>query len=136
MIKTCSKCKQDKDIEQFNKKKASKDGHDSMCKQCQHKYDEARKDKRREYNRIYSSKYYEDNKEHLKEKQREYYQNNKEHYYEYEKERSKRPERIEYTNKRNIKYRQENIEKLREWDRQRHEQNKLSRNFQQQLVWR
>lgn len=129
MIKTCSKCKQDKDIEQFNKKKASKDGHDSMCKQCQHKYDEARKDKRREYHRIYSSKYYEDNKEHLKEKQREYYQNNKEHYYEYEKERNKRPERIEYTNKRNIKYRQENIEKLREWDKQRHEQNKLSRNF-------
>lgn len=129
MLKTCSKCKQEKDIEQFNKKKASKDGHDSMCKQCQHEYDEARKEKRKEYRKNYGPKYYENHKEYLKEKQRQYYQNNKEHYYEYEKERSKRPERIEYTNKHNIKYRQENIEKLRELDRQRHEQNKFSRNF-------
>ena len=74
MTKTCSKCKQDKDIEQFNKKKASKDGHDSVCKHCQHLYDEARKDKKKEYNKIYNSKYYESNKEYLKEKQRKYYQ--------------------------------------------------------------
>lgn len=129
MLKACSKCKQEKYIEQFNKKKASKDGYDSICKQCQHEYDEARKDKKKEYNKIYSPKYYEEHKEYLKIKQREYYQNNKEHYYEYEKERSKRPERIEYTNKQNIKYRQENLEKLRKWDKQRHEQNKLNHNF-------
>ena len=81
------------------------------------------------YYKIYNPKYYESNKEYLKEKQRKYYQSNKEHYYEYEKERSKRPERIEYTNKHNIKYRQENLEKIRKWDKQRHEQNKLNRNF-------
>lgn len=129
MLKICSKCKQEKDIEQFNKKRTSKDGHDSMCKQCQHEYDMARKEKKKEYNKNYSLKYYENNKEYLKEYQRNYYQNNKEHYYEYEKERSKKPERIEYNNKRNIRYRQENIEKLKEYDRQRHEQNKLNRNF-------
>lgn len=129
MPKICSKCKQEKELEQFNRKKASKDGHDSICKDCQHIYDEARKDKKKEYNKIYNSKYYESNKEYLKEKQRKYYQSNKEHYYEYEKERSKRPERIEYTNKHNIKYRQENLEKIRKWDKQRHEQNKLNRNF-------
>nr|CAI9751344.1 endonuclease VII [uncultured phage]CAI9752228.1 endonuclease VII [uncultured phage] len=132
-LKICSKCKQEKDIEQFNKKKASKDGHDSICKACQHEYDKARKDKKKEYNKTYGPKYYEEHKEYLKTKQRQYYQNNIEHYYEYEKERSKRPERIEYTNKRNIRYRQENLEKLRKWDRQRHEQNKLNRNFSQAI---
>lgn len=39
MIKICSKCKQEKDIELFNKRKSSKDEHDSMCKECQRQYD-------------------------------------------------------------------------------------------------
>lgn len=39
MNKTCRVCKQEKDIEQYNKKKTSKDGHDSMCKECQRQYD-------------------------------------------------------------------------------------------------
>ena len=130
-IKICRECKLEKDIEQFNRKKSSKDGHDTMCKECQKQYDIARKNdpKRIEYRRTYQKNYYQKNSEELKERQKEYYQNNKEHYYEYEKERNKRPERIEYNHKQNIKYRQENIEKLREWDRQRHKQNKLNRNF-------
>lgn len=94
MNKTCRVCKQEKDIELFNKKKSSKDGHDSMCKECQRQYDISRRNnpKRKEYCKDYNKKYY---------------QNNKEYFYEYEKERSKRPERIEYTNKRrkNIAYR-------------------------------
>lgn len=131
MIKICSKCKQEKDIELFNKRKSSKDGHDSMCKECQRQYDINRRNnpKRQEYCKNYNKKYYQNNSEYLKEYQKSFYQSNKEYYNSYEKERSKRPERIEYTKQHNKIYRQENIEKLREWDRQRHEQNKLSRNF-------
>lgn len=131
MTKICSKCKQEKDIEQFCKHKNNKDGRSTYCRECQRQYDINRRNnpERIAYNKNYNKKYYQDNKEYLKECQRKYYQDNKEHYYEYEKERSKRPERIEYTNQHNRKYRQENLEKLREWDKQRHEQNKLSRNF-------
>lgn len=131
MVKICRECKQEKDIEQFNRKKQSKDGHDSLCKECQKQYDINRRKnpKRVEYCKNYNKKYYQDNNEHLKEYQRHYYQDNKEHYYEYEKERGKRPERIEYTNQHNKKYRQENLERLREWDKQRDRENKLNRNF-------
>lgn len=131
MVKICRECKQEKNIEQFNKKKQSKDGHDSLCKDCQKQYDiDRRKNpKRVEYCRSYNKKYYQDNSEHLKKYQRNYYQDNKEHYYEYEKERNQKSERIEYTNQYNKKYRQENLEKLRNFDRKRHEQNKLNRNF-------
>jgi superfamily II helicase len=34
MTKTCSKCKQEKDISQFNKNKRNKDGFQYFCKKC------------------------------------------------------------------------------------------------------
>lgn len=39
MLKVCSKCKQEKDIELFNRCKNSKDGYSSYCKECQRQYD-------------------------------------------------------------------------------------------------
>lgn len=34
-MKTCSKCKKNKNYSDFNKQSTSKDGHGSWCKQCQ-----------------------------------------------------------------------------------------------------
>ena len=33
-MKTCSKCKEEKSLEDFNKKTSNKDGHERYCKQC------------------------------------------------------------------------------------------------------
>jgi hypothetical protein len=35
IVKTCSKCKRAKRLEDFNKDKSSKDGHKSNCRDCQ-----------------------------------------------------------------------------------------------------
>lgn len=131
MLKICSKCKQEKDIEQFCKHKRNKDGRSTYCRECQRQYDINRRNnpKRVEYCKNYNKKYYQDNSEQLKERQRNYYQDNKEHYYEYEKERSKRLERVKYNKQYNKTYRQENLERLRKWDKQRNKENKLNRNF-------
>lgn len=105
MTKVCSKCKQEKDIEQFNKCKNSKDGYSYICKQCQHEYDEARKDKKKEYT-----------KQHSLEKREYYNKYNKEH----------REEKLKYNKEHNEKqkqycrdYRLKNIEKLQFYDRER-----------------
>jgi L-lysine 2,3-aminomutase len=39
MKKTCTKCKIDKNIDQFRKRSKSKDGHESSCKDCRRAYD-------------------------------------------------------------------------------------------------
>lgn len=41
-MKTCSKCKQEKPLEEFQKRKASKDGFTAACKQCLSEYDKQR----------------------------------------------------------------------------------------------
>lgn len=105
MLKLCSKCKQEKDIELFNHCKNSKDGYSYICKQCQHEYDEARKDKRKEYT-----------KQHSLEKREYYNKYNKEH----------REEKLKYNKEHNEKqkqycreYKLRNIEKLQLYDRER-----------------
>ena len=40
--KTCYKCKETLGIDKFNKRTASKDGHDNICKECQSKRDKER----------------------------------------------------------------------------------------------
>ena len=72
-MKICSKCKEEKDISSFNKKRASKDGHRAECKECQ---------------KISNKKYKTENREKLKDKNKEYYENNKERIKEYYKDYS------------------------------------------------
>lgn len=76
MMKTCTKCDKYKELEEFNRLRAAKDGRRSECKAC---------------HRTYSRKYYEEHKEHCLEtvktyrsknrdevlqKQREWYERN------------------------------------------------------------
>jgi len=84
-MKKCSKCGVEKDFSEFSKRQSS-------CKCCKKKYYEDNKERLREYNK----QYYEANKEEAK----QYRENNKEHYKEYHK-----------------KYRKSNKEKKKEYNK-------------------
>lgn len=43
-MKTCTKCKQEKPIDQFNKNASSKDKHASRCRQCEKLIKDNKKD--------------------------------------------------------------------------------------------
>lgn len=48
--KTCTKCHQDKDVENFNKRITNADGLDSWCCGCRKEYMTARENKKKEFN--------------------------------------------------------------------------------------
>ena len=50
-MKTCTKCKTEKDETEFSKDKNSKDGLDSRCKSCMREYQQT--DVRKEYQKAY-----------------------------------------------------------------------------------
>jgi hypothetical protein len=62
--KKCNKCGIEKSLEEFYKDKSKKDGYRASCKEC-------------------VKKYYQENKEHIKERDKKYYQENKEKVKEY-----------------------------------------------------
>ena len=67
-MKRCSTCKKDKELDQYNLKKASKDGYGNICKKCMN-----------EYNSLYNFKqYYLDNKEYILHESKTYREQNKE----------------------------------------------------------
>jgi hypothetical protein len=105
-MKSCSKCKLEKELTLFYKCSSSKDGYRSNCITCckqwkidnkekEFEYRLKNKDKRKEYdkNRIYdkekSVQYYLLNKESIISKSKEYYENNKESKLEYQKNYNK-----------------------------------------------
>jgi hypothetical protein len=94
-MKSCSKCKIEKEFTLFHKSSRNKCGYRSQCISCENEYKEVNKDKRREYdkNRIRdkekSINYYILNKERIISKSKEYYENNKESKLEYQKEYNK-----------------------------------------------
>ena len=62
-MKTCRKCRQEKDISEFNKDKSKKNGYKNICKNC---------------TKLVSIQYYLNNKEKLDNNNKLYYSNNKE----------------------------------------------------------
>jgi len=94
-MKSCSKCKENKEFISFHKSSRNKCGYRSQCISCENEYKEANKDKLKEYfkNRVYDSvskkEYYLLNKERIKDNYRKYYENNKESKLEYQKEYQK-----------------------------------------------
>jgi len=108
-MKTCSKCKIEKDYLFFNKDKGKKDGFHSKCRSCEKKYKQDNKEKIREKRKEYQKA----NKEYLKEYKKEWNQSNKENIKKYNKEyRQANKQKIKKYNKDN----KENIKKrLKEW---------------------
>lgn len=95
-MKNCTKCKKNKEKDQFNKKSRSKDGLRSSCRQCDLEYVAKNKIKKINYDRNrYKIKkeeikkaqieYYNKNKEKAKEKNNRWKSNNKERFDEYQK---------------------------------------------------
>lgn len=72
--KVCSKCKEEKEVCEFQKNSHSKDGYRSECSLCSKKQNESiPKEKLLSYNKNFREK----NREKINEKQKIYYQNNK-----------------------------------------------------------
>lgn len=68
MVKVCGKCKIEKDVSEFNKRKDTKDGFFNQCKTCRKEYYQANKDKINEQKK----EYYKANKEKKNEYANEY----------------------------------------------------------------
>jgi hypothetical protein len=92
-MKTCKKCKEEKELSEFYKDKRAKDDLFLYCKSCQKEY-------RKEYRK--------NNKEKIKEKKKEYYENNKEYFKELYKNN------IEYFKEKHKEYKEKNKEKIKE----------------------
>ena len=107
MTKICSKCGIEKSLDQFPKRKDSKDGLRTDCNEC---------------NRKQKKQYYEDNKEILIEKQRQYYEENKEIIL--EKQKQKYEDNREVILERNKNYSEIHKEEIKEYQQNYYEENK------------
>lgn len=141
--KVCSKCKIEKNVCEFGKKKTTKDGYQSRCRECRkietreykEKYPNKNKEKwvknkdmlsekyRKWYqkNPEYSKKWREKNKEKINKDKRERYSINKEKNREKEKER--RQKNRDVLIQKSKKYREENREKINESRRNKRKDN-------------
>lgn len=86
MTKTCSVCNEEKQTDQFQKRKASKDGLMPRCKECERKRSAKYRAKNGQQLRERHRKFYRQNREERLEKAKDYYENNKEKVSAYKKE--------------------------------------------------
>ena len=80
LMKKCSQCGSEKELELFNKDKSSKDGYRCNCKECSKRYRDENKEKSKEY-RIRNSesrREFDKNRKYDPIKKKEYYLLNKE----------------------------------------------------------
>jgi hypothetical protein len=111
MVKTCSKCKQNKPSEDFCKGRPE-------CKECQKAYYEQNAEKIKENRKVY----YKQNAEKIKEERKAYYEQNREKRIEYQKAYHKQnPEKIK---ERKKAYRKQNREKIKEREKAYRKQNR------------
>lgn len=97
--KKCSKCKIEKDISDFSKKVSGKNGYANTCKLCANEYGKKYYQNNKEEIKDINKEYYEAHKEKIKECNKEYRKNNKSQLKEYNKE-----------------YYQDNKERLKEYN--------------------
>jgi len=86
MEKICSKCGELKDVVEFGKVKANKDGYNGQCKICVAEYQKEHYENNKDEQSEKAKEYYQNNKEEILEKAKEYYGNNKEERRTYKKE--------------------------------------------------
>jgi len=68
--KACSRCKVVKPVNEFYKRKDSKDGRRNDCKECKDEYNKEYREDNKEHYKQYDKQYYQDNKEKKLEQQR------------------------------------------------------------------
>jgi 5-methylcytosine-specific restriction endonuclease McrA len=76
-MKICSKCKVDKDINEFHKNKSKKDGRATECKLCKRQQDIKYKKEHANYYKAYLKEYNQINKQELYEQKKKYIADNK-----------------------------------------------------------
>jgi len=114
LMKICTKCKEEKELINFSKRKDSKDGYKNQCKICfgiiKKKYYENNLEKILKYGKQYRN----DNSDKLKEK--DLIRNKNEYRKSYQKENGKNYwiKNKELLSIRNKKYREDNIEQIKE----------------------
>ena len=117
-MKTCSKCNLELHLEQFSKKRDSKDGYRSQCKACVKKYNQENKERIRARDK----KYYQEKKKVIKERAKIRYQENKDVICDYQKKyREEHEDKVREYNKN---YYQENKENICEWGKKYRKENK------------
>lgn len=110
-MKTCSKCKIEKNLFEFNKRESSKDGFHQQCKRCLKKYKDEwyQNNKTSVVNRV--KRYYDENKKQILEGCKKWRENNKEKVKKIQKKyREKNKEKIK---KKSIEYNKKNKEKIK-----------------------
>lgn len=120
-MKQCKKCKEIKDIIEFNKHAKTKDRLRTQCKDCDRNYRESIKEK----SIVYFKEYYRNNKEELSQKNKERYDSIKDE--RNEKRRNKYHSDIlvrEKVSKGGREYREKNKEKVSESKKKYYEENK------------
>lgn len=71
-MKTCTKCKIPKELEEFPPRKVSKDGKHTHCRSCINKYSKSYKEANKEYTKANDKRYRDSNKNKVKLSQKEY----------------------------------------------------------------
>jgi len=136
--KICSKCKEEKEVCEFNVSNKSKCGRQSSCKLCRKKYNDKNFEKNNirrlkwknnnpDYSKNYNKQYYINNKEKIKETRKNHYENNKEKFSKnnklyYDKNKEVIKSKVKTYRNDNIinvkisekKYRENNPEKIKE----------------------
>ena len=107
-MKTCGKCKEEKDLTEFSKNKSKGDGLQGTCKDCIRDYNGANK----EAIAAYQSKYYSENKETISTQKAKYNKDNKEAIA--AREAKYYQENREAITAWGVKYRKDNREKIAE----------------------
>lgn len=114
-MKICSKCKIEKGLEHYGKKRNNKDGLSYSCKDCVSMENKHYKDINKENTHKYNKEYYSNNKEYFSEKSKVYYVINEEYF----SKRSKDyySNKKEYFSEKSKEYRINNCEKLKEYNK-------------------
>jgi hypothetical protein len=115
--KICSKCKEEKEVCEFGKRKNSNDGYNQECKCCHNEY--FKKYRQTNDTKKYKIKYFEKNKDKIKESNRKRREDNKEKINEYLREwrklnKEKLKQYSEKSKETNKRYITNNLDKVRE----------------------
>lgn len=110
-MKRCSKCKEEKTLDEFHKAKRCRDGLHCWCIPCKRKYNKTynkvNAEHRKEYNKMYNKAYYETNAEHERARSRAHYQVNREQILENQREYGKEYYETNREQIRNSRYQRE-----------------------------
>ena len=124
-MKTCTKCCETKPLDDFHRNRSSADGRNTRCRECvaedKRRYYEANRDKLRERHR----RYREGNRDKVLENSRRYYEENRDKVLERKRRRDEanRDKVLEYQRR----YYEANRDKVLEYKRRYHEENRAHR---------